>query len=508
MNNDVSEEVVKLNEVEGDAFSLAQDLPEGEKGEEKNVEQIACFFKVYWSDEEISDPKLINYYKILLREIIDQNKLLGKFDDFGVYTIDVDIRRELARMYKDIFDIFDGGYKAKAIYMDKEFSFVVDLLLLDGGMARADLYLVEEVVGLHEHTFKTFVATFTSEMNGDFNLRVKKAFRLVDFMSTLHDTDIPNIAILLQGQIDNGIFLDELIELGSQIFVLRMLEELEKCGEIGKSIVEEFKARMQEEDEKPPQEKSEEKQSGEIEYKHKVNKKFTSMRHKLDEIVEKKGGYASLPLEKEVKDKIFEDFNAPVEKVEDLRKAYRDVESKSKPTAKSTQTAVPAKAIKDNVSGGKSAPKAKPNASNKAAQKKPTKDTSNDNASVKKPEQFETFNDFAARTFKSQPEKSSELSGKENLTEVEGQNDAGNEGYKAEEDSSYNYEDDFANEVRAMVNADKEEEEVEQLDSSEINIILEENITEIKIENQVEISREEITIENQVEISTEEISLN
>lgn len=293
----------------------------GEKVEnEKISEEKEVSFKVYWSDQVFTDPKLINYYKIYLRELIDMNKLLGKFDNDGNYSISVDIKRELVRMYKDVFDTSEGFYRAKAVYMEKEFDFTVEINLLEDGNAQADLYINEQVVGAHETTFKTFVASFIDKIDASFNLRLKRAFKLVDSMPVLHDTQIPNIAILLQGQIDNGIFLDELIELGSQKFLLRMLEELENCGDIGRYILDTFKERMQElDDEKSDREENKDK----FNYKHKVNKKFTNMRRLLDEIVDEKGGYQNLPIEKNKLNELFSDFNKPVEQVEKLRETYQ-----------------------------------------------------------------------------------------------------------------------------------------------------------------------------------------
>ena len=74
--------------------------------ESQNLETVGngmpSSFKVFWSDQIITEPKIINYYKIYLRELIDENKLLGNFDQFGKYYIDIDIRRDLAKMYKEI----------------------------------------------------------------------------------------------------------------------------------------------------------------------------------------------------------------------------------------------------------------------------------------------------------------------------------------------------------------------------------------------------------------------
>lgn len=266
-------------------------------------------FKVYWSDLVLTDPKLINYYKIYLRELVDMNKLIGKFDNEGNYSISVDIRRELVRMYKEVSDMGDGYYFAKATYMQKEFTFSVEITMLEDGNAQADLYILETVVGAHEHTFKTFIAAFVDKLDSTFNLRVKRAFKIVDYTPVLHDDQIPNIAILLQGQIDNGVFLDELIELGSQKYVLRMLEELENCGDIGKDILDAFKEKMKEAEED----------------NDKANKKFTKTRRLLDETIEEKGGYQSLPIEKKKFDELLDDFNKPVEKVEKLRESYQTV---------------------------------------------------------------------------------------------------------------------------------------------------------------------------------------
>lgn len=291
-------------------------LAEGDDKESfGGMEEVSNSFKVYWSDEIITDPRLINYYKICLREISDENKLIGRFDNFGGYLIDIDLRRELARMQKGVNREEEDFITAEAEYMDKVFFFLVEITTSDDGKAMADLYIKEKVARHHEIEFKTFVAAFIDENDASFITKMKRAFHIIDGLPVLQDTDIPNLAILLQGQLDNGIFLDELIELGSQIFVLRALEELSSCGDVGKAIIDEYNEKMREDKPLP-------------------ERKQTEMRKILDEIVEKNGGYEALPMEGEKLDKLFDNFNSPVQKVEDMRKSYRQAGKWTDPTAK------------------------------------------------------------------------------------------------------------------------------------------------------------------------------
>ena len=320
-------------------------------------------FKLFSSDEVFSDPVVIDYLKICLREFCDANHLVGKFRDDGKYYLQNDIKKDLVQMEKEIALVEEGVFYASNSYMNKNFNFKIVVEKLAENKARAILYLIEDYLdGQQRGQFSTFVASFEEVINGDFNIKVKTAFNLVDSAGDLHETDIPQVAILLHGQKENGIFLDELIELGSQIYVLRMLELLEKAGEKGQEILTDFKEaqkKMEEEESKEEKPDQKKKSKKDIVIDMSVNKKYTKLRKILDQSIQKHGGYEKLPIKKEDLQKNLKTFVEPVKKVEEMRKNYQgqfvEVSAKKKAPEKTAAPAMPAKgkpAGKSASSGG------------------------------------------------------------------------------------------------------------------------------------------------------------
>ena len=282
-------------------------------------------FKIFSCDQTFTDPDVIDYLKICLREFCDANHLLGKFTDDGKYYLQNEIKKDLVRMEKEISLMEEGVFYASNSYLKKTFNFKIVVEKIEENRARAILYLLEDYLdGRQRGQFTTFVASFEEIVNGDFNIKVKSAFNLLDTCGDLHENDIPQVAILLQGQRENGIFLDELIELGSQIYVLRMLELLESAGEKGKEILKEFKEEQRkiEEEESKEENQPQKKSKKDIVVDMTVKKKYTQLRNVLDKAIEKHGGLEKLPIKKEEIKKNLKTFVEPVKKVEEMRKNY------------------------------------------------------------------------------------------------------------------------------------------------------------------------------------------
>lgn len=282
-------------------------------------------FKIFSCDQTFTDPDVIDYLKICLREFCDANHLLGKFTDDGKYYLQNEIKKDLVQMEKEISLMEEGVFYASNSYLKKTFNFKIVVEKIEENRARAILYLLEDYLdGRQRGQFTTFVASFEEIVNGDFNIKVKSAFNLLDTCGDLHENDIPQVAILLQGQRENGIFLDELIELGSQIYVLRMLELLESAGEKGKEILKEFKEEQRkiEEEEGKEENQPQKKSKKDIVVDMTVKKKYTQLRNVLDKAIEKHGGLEKLPIKKEEIKKNLKTFVEPVKKVEEMRKNY------------------------------------------------------------------------------------------------------------------------------------------------------------------------------------------
>lgn len=345
-----------------------------EKVAEKKYE-----FKLFSRDEVITDPTIIDYYKISLREFIDKNKLVGKFDDNGKYYLLDEIKQDLVDMEKEIAEFGEGVFYASNSYMDKTFNFVVEIERLDNNKGEATLYLLEDYLFRGQRgTFKSFIASYQTDFDSFFNAKVKEVFNLVDSVRGVLEVDVPQLAILMQGQKDNGIFLDELIELGSQIYVLRMLEMLEKAGGKGQVILETFK-KLQEQFEQQQGEPIENKEKkgkfkNNFDYQFKVNKRFTFMRALLDQVIEENGGFDKLPLNKEEVIKNLKDFIDPVKQVEKLRKTYSEMVQENRPKGldkkKEPSKASGSKGSSGKSSGGSKVKKATKKADKKSGEKK------------------------------------------------------------------------------------------------------------------------------------------
>lgn len=343
-----------------------------EKVEEKKYE-----FKLFSRDEVITDPTIIDYYKISLREFIDKNKLVGKFDDNGKYYLLDEIKQDLVDMEKEIAEFGEGVFYASNSYMDKTFNFVVEIERLDNNKGEATLYLLEDYLFRGQRgTFKSFIASYQTDFDSFFNAKVKEVFNLVDSVRGVLEVDVPQLAILMQGQKDNGIFLDELIELGSQIYVLRMLEMLEKAGGKGQVILETFK-KLQEQFEQQQGEPIENKEKkgkfkNNFDYQFKVNKKFTYMRALLDQVIEENGGFDKLPLNKEEVIKNLKDFIDPVKQVEKLRKTYSEMVQENRPKGldKKKEPSNASSSSKSKSSGGGGSEKPSKKADSKKDAKK------------------------------------------------------------------------------------------------------------------------------------------
>ena len=76
-------------------------------------------FKIFSCDQTFTDPDVIDYLKICLREFCDANHLLGKFTDDGKYYLQNEIKKDLVQMEKEISLMEEGVFYASNSYLKK-----------------------------------------------------------------------------------------------------------------------------------------------------------------------------------------------------------------------------------------------------------------------------------------------------------------------------------------------------------------------------------------------------
>ena len=306
--------------------------------EEKRKEEEANRkpYKVFGRDFSVIEPSVVQYYKNRMKMLVVQYKLVGGFNDEGVYIIPKEIKYDLIAMNKAIEDMGDDYYKVTALYMTKHFNFTIKLTMLDDGRARASLYIAEYVGSYAENeTMYTFVADFVDVYDADYRVKLRKVFNLYDVEVKNDDLVIPNIAVLLQDLYDIDKYVGGLYDMSAQIYVLRMLKLLESGGEFEEGIIEEYKKLLLDLDE----EKFGAKDDPTKRSKNEILKEC------LDKAIDDKGGLEKLTVDKKKLDDVLADVNKMDTEIGDLKVGglmeidLPDKKEEKKPSA----AAVPAK---------------------------------------------------------------------------------------------------------------------------------------------------------------------
>ena len=169
-----------------------------------------------------------------------RNNLLGNFDSNGDYSItDEAILSQLLLLPKK-FDRKEDG----VVYVYTKFeSFVVNFKIvfdMSPSFCKAYLYLIEIEYGVEEDTKHTtlieskedvYSPKFKEEIYTDWKVFLEEeVYEKSDYIETL-----------LSHQNETYLFNEELIEILSQLYLIRMLKALENCGELGTKIKEEYK---------------------------------------------------------------------------------------------------------------------------------------------------------------------------------------------------------------------------------------------------------------------------
>ena len=288
-----------------EVFNLAdgdkQQTVEKQESTKEEVKVEVKPYMVFGQDFSLSNSYVIDYYKTRAKMMAIKFKLVGRFNENGLYKVANNIRYDLIKMEKEIDDSGEDFYKAIALYMKKYFYFHVKIEVIDEGKAKASLYLSEYVEDfLGENYITTHVADFIDVYDEEFRIKVRKAFNLVDVATRIDDFAVPELAVVMQDAFDLELVVGGLYDMASQIFVMRMLKALEENGEKGAKVLSRYRQLLAE--------------SKDIE----INEKYRYSHYKalLDRAVDENGGYEKIGVETKVVESIMKDMNGTVKAIE------------------------------------------------------------------------------------------------------------------------------------------------------------------------------------------------
>ena len=290
-----------------DLFEFAQ---EGEKAplEKETNAQIGekvetATYKVFGRDFSLTNTDYIDYYKTRMKMMAIKYRLVGRINDKAQYIIRDAIRYDLIRMEKEIDEAGEDYYKAIALYMKKHFLFQVKITPIQEGKAKASLYLSEYIEDfLGEEYITSHIADFVDVYDDDFRIKLRKAFNLVDVATKIDDFAVPDLAVAMQDCFDLEIVVGGLYDMASQIFLMRLLKELEGSGEVGAKVLARYRELLA--------------KSKDIE----IDEKFRNSHYKalLDRAIDDLGGYEKLGIDKNAIDLIIKDINSTIKAIDNV----------------------------------------------------------------------------------------------------------------------------------------------------------------------------------------------
>lgn len=310
-------------------------------------------YKVFDCDFEVTDPDYVEYYKTRNKIMILENQLVGNITSKGTYVISNEIKKDLVNMKKEIEDSTDEYFLASIMFMKKNFYFKVEISKIDGGKARAGLYLVENTsYFLKSQYLVSHIADFEDDFDSQFRVKVRKVFNLFDVPQLVQDTEVGELAVRMQSLIDEEILLGGLYNISSQIYIMRMLELLSNYGELGQEIITNYKTLASE--------------VGTEEENY-----YTILKAMLDRSIDEKGGLEQLTQKKDEVKSIVKEINSTVKKINNVQNKPGAVEAIKTEKAKKEEKKDEKKA--DKKSAKKPAKKPAKKSAKKADKKKADK---------------------------------------------------------------------------------------------------------------------------------------
>ena len=290
----------ELNLAKSDEKVEKKQEGEGEKPAPKPPEPYIMF----GSDQVITEPEFIIYAKYRMKMLIMKYKLVGTVNNKGQYTISDDIKRDLIRMEKEIADSDDTYFKAIALYMKKHFHYNVKIEQVEGGKAKASLYLAEWVDDyLGSEYIYTHIADFTDVNDANFLNKVRKAYHLVNVNVKIDDFAVPELAVRMQEIFDINFVEGALYDMACQIYLASIVQLLEKGGPESLALLEEYRRLLAEGNLDP-------------------NDRFKYIKYKslLDRLIDEKGGFDKIGLDPKEVSRIVTEMNKTLLQIDSASK--------------------------------------------------------------------------------------------------------------------------------------------------------------------------------------------
>lgn len=353
-------------------------MPKKFKGDKSGIamgamsEAMPC--KVLDGDEVLTEQADIDYYKASIKEFEARNRLLGEVNEEGEYVISEDVRRNLALIPKEQLTEGYNLIEAYSRVATKDLFFVIEFEEeIEAGRDDfvASLYIIEKVVGYKNlQSLRSFVAKIVEPKSDEFWNKVRKVFNINPILMPIDEGKYMPLVMQIQKHIEDWYSMEEIVDLSSQIYVMRVLQLLENEGPLGRQIVEEYNREMKLED------------LGNVN----VAKRYIMLRKILDRVIEQHGGEANVFKEEKNKAEIKvikSEYSAPIRKVETFRtkvqESQRGVLRKKDRQKKEEKASSPAK-----KAGGAKKKAAGKKADKKAGGSKPKKDKKKEDKKEKK----------------------------------------------------------------------------------------------------------------------------
>lgn len=274
-------------------------------------------------DEALKGFKLYSDMETVLR-----SSLLGYFEGED-YKIKKEVAKELLKLPKIIDEQTVGTIVCHALYKDYTFKFYISYDNFTT-YSSARIYLLEEkdnVDGIE--TLKTLIGDCVQPGGKDIaeflitEWNLKKASNNGDGEDGQdQELNISELDSVLLGIKTDYVFNKELMEVLSQIYVIRMIALLGKCGQDGEKILSEYNKLLKEFAIKRPS----------------ILLKYAMMKHVLDSVIIKNNGIEILRKENEKEfQEVMVSFYEPLKKInvryfEGVEVAYPSIERAKKPS--------------------------------------------------------------------------------------------------------------------------------------------------------------------------------
>lgn len=268
-----------------------------------------------------------------------ENLLLGKFSADGKYTLDDEaLLQDLVLMPKVLQERVDNVVYAYTKYKGYNLNFKVELDISES-YCQAELYLIEIEHKIEEDVkHLTSLGNFVEIYSPGFKDNVYKAWNI-----NLQETPLDKDSVVfdkmkeLEGEYN---FNKELVEILSQLYIVRLLKLLDNCGTLGLKIQGDYRALVEELIRKDPS----------------LAQDHTRLKQILDKMIAKHNGFDTI-LSMKGGAEVLKDYAEPIDRVRGkngpiLVEGGGEKEEKKSEEKKATQTKEEPKKKKAKAKGG------------------------------------------------------------------------------------------------------------------------------------------------------------